>query len=205
MSSDLEEIIQAINDRLGLPSNVISIASTFFTNVALAEVTTGLTFVSLFVTLLAYYHKHRSLDSIKIEELEKEKARLQIENDEKMNSLKILYESRDRIKKELEKKSGIEKTILERRLNETERNIKLLESQIEINLDRIDFINTLIKIIEYKKFLKEKGIWNKIEDLKKKIEKELNNFDIAMLKHQEVREVLRNFDIESAFLVKMNE
>ena len=52
----LEEIIRDLNEKMGIPSNVISIVSSIINIPLVSTAATALTFFSIFATLWGYYY-----------------------------------------------------------------------------------------------------------------------------------------------------
>ncbi|WP_054838898.1 hypothetical protein [Sulfuracidifex metallicus] len=77
-----------------------------------------------------------------------------------------------------------------------------MEGKYEENLDKIDFMNDLRLLISHKKYLKEKGIWSKFEELSKKAQKTMEKLDLSVLKHEKVREFLSSVDVEVDLITK---
>ena len=52
----MEEIIRDLNEKMGIPSNVISIVSSIISIPLVSTAATALTFFSIFATLWGYYY-----------------------------------------------------------------------------------------------------------------------------------------------------
>ncbi|ARM76970.1 hypothetical protein [Acidianus manzaensis] len=193
----MSEIISLINEKLGIPGNIVSAVSSVMSLPLLPTVATSLTFFSIFASLYVYWYKHKSIDSIKIEDLEEEENKVILDNEEKERKLNSLYERRKMLQEEVKKNEGIIKSKYEKELQNVENEIKILEGEYEENLDRIAFIKSLKQLIKHKKYLKEKGIWNKLDELNKKIEKSYKDIDMAVIKHEEIRKFLSSFNVEA--------
>ncbi|AWR93994.2 hypothetical protein [Acidianus brierleyi] len=192
----MEDIIQYLNEKMGIPSNVISVVSSI-TKVPLVSTTvTALTFFSIFAILWGYYYRKKSIDSLKEDELEKNEVELIVNNDKIERDLKYQYDRKKILEEEIRKTEGIFKDKYSKELEYVNNKIKVLESEYEDNLDRLSFVRNLKMIISHKKFLKEKGIWKQFEELSRKIEKENINIDKSILKRKEMREFLSSLNNE---------
>ena len=190
-------MIQYLNEKLGIPSNVISIASMIFNIPLVSATSAALTFFSLFALLWGYYYKTRSIESLKEDDLEKEEVELIVENDKIGRDLQKLYEIKRHLEEELKKAEGIIKDTYSTELESVTDRIKKLEAMYEENLIRLLFVRKLKILISYKKFLKEKGVWKKFDELSKKIEKEKIEIDRHLLKRKEIKEFLSSLNIET--------
>jgi len=196
----LEDIIRDLNEKMGIPSSVISIVSSIINIPLVPTAATALTFFSIFVTLWRYYYRKKSIDSLKEDELEKNEVELIVNNDKIERELKYQYDRKKILEEEIRKTEGIFKDKYSKELEYVNNKIKVLESEYEDNLIRLAFVRNLKIIISHKKFLKEKGIWKKFEELSRKIEKEKINIEKSLLKRKEIREFLSSLDDEYKLL-----
>jgi hypothetical protein len=195
-SKKLEDIIRDLNEKMGIPSNVISIVSSIINIPLVSTAATALTFFSIFATLWGYYYRGKSIDSLKEDELEKNEVELIVNNDRIERELKYQYDRKKILEEEIRKTEGIFKDKYSKELEYVNNKIKVLESEYEDNLIRLAFVRNLKIIISHKKFLKEKGIWKKFEELSRKIEKEKINIDKSLLKRKEIIEFLSSLNNE---------
>ena len=138
----------------------------------------------------------KSIDSLKEDELEKTEAELIVNIDKIERELKYQYDRKKILEEEIRKTEGIFKDKYSKELEYVNNKIKVLESEYEDNLIRLAFVRNLKIIISHKKFLKEKGIWKKFEELSRKIEKEKINIDKSLLKRKEIIEFLSSLNNE---------
>ena len=191
----LEDIIRDLNEKMGIPSSVISIVSSI--NIPLVSTAaTALAYFSIFATLWGYYYRKKSIDSLKEDELEKDEVELIVNNDKIERELKYQYDRKKILEEEIRKTEGIFKDKYSKELEYVNNKIKVLESEHEDNLIRLAFVRNLKIIISHKKFLKEKGTWEKFEELSRKIEKEKINIEKSLLKRKEIREFLSRINNE---------
>ncbi|BCS92344.1 hypothetical protein [Metallosphaera javensis (ex Sakai et al. 2022)] len=197
-----DELIEMIHERLGIPTDIISAVISVVNLPLLPMAVTSLTFFSLFATLFVHWYRHRSLDSIKEEYLDREENRLILENEEKERKLRVLYERRKVLKERISGSEGLDKIKHEKDLQAVENEIKVLEAEYEENLDRIAFVRSLETLIKHKRYLKEKGIWDKLDDIRKKVERENQKIEMSMLKHAELREFLSRMNVETDIIAQ---
>jgi hypothetical protein len=196
---DAEEVLDAINEKLGMPKCVVSTVSTLLGIPLLSTAVTALSAFSI-VFFMWKYFKDRDLDSIKEEHLDREAADLLMSNDKLEKKLNYLYARRELLKTEVENQKGILRDKYVNELRTVENEIKVREAEYEENLDRIAFIKSLKLLVSHKKYLKEKGVWQKLDKLTKRANKAEVKFDASVLKHQRLREFLQSVDMESEFL-----
>ncbi len=196
---DAEEVLDTINEKLGMPKCVVSTVSTLLGIPLLSTAVTALSAFSI-VYFMWKYFKDRDLDSIKEEHLDREAADLLMSNDKLEKKLNYLYARRELLKTEVENQKGILRDKYVNELRTVENEIKVREAEYEENLDRIAFIKSLKLLVSHKKYLKEKGVWQKLDKLTKRASKAEVKFDASVLKHQRLREFLESVDMESEFL-----
>jgi len=195
------EILDEIYNSMGIPQNIVATASTVTGVPITPELVAELTFLSLFY-IMCRNMKNIDLDSIKEDDLNKEIADVVLENEKLEKKLNFLYAKRELIKDELQRIMGITKDKYATELRNIENEIKIMEGKYEENLDKIDFMNDLRLLISHKKYLKEKGIWSKFEELSKKAQKTMEKLDLSILKHEKVREFLSSVDVEVDLITK---
>jgi len=195
------EILDEIYNSMGIPQNIVATASTVTGVPITPELIAELTFLSLFY-IMCRNMKNIDLDSIKEDDLNKEIADVVLENEKLEKKLNFLYAKRELIKDELQRIRGIKKDKYTTELRNIENEIKIMEGKYEENLDKIDFMNDLRLLISHKKYLKEKGIWSKFEELSKKAQKTMEKLDLSILKHEKVREFLSSVDVEVDLIKK---
>jgi hypothetical protein len=195
------EILDEIYNSMGIPKNIVATASTVTGVPITPELVAELTFLSLFY-IMCRNIKNIDLDSIKEDDLNKEIADVVLENEKLEKKLNFLYAKRELIKDELQRIMGITKDKYTTELRNIENEIKIMEGKYEENLDKIDFMNDLRLLISHKKYLKEKGIWSKFEELSKKAQKTMEKLDLSILKHEKVREFLSSVDVEVDLIKK---
>ncbi|MUN29007.1 hypothetical protein [Sulfuracidifex metallicus] len=195
------EILDEIYNSMGIPQNIVATASTVTGVPITPELVAELTFLSLFY-IMCRNMKNIDLDSIKEDDLNKEIADVVLENEKLEKKLNFLYAKRELIKDELQRIRGITKDKYATELRNIENEIKIMEGKYEENLDKIDFMNDLRLLISHKKYLKEKGIWSKFEELSKKAQKTMEKLDLSVLKHEKVREFLSSVDVEVDLITK---
>lgn len=195
------EILDEIYNSMGIPKNIVATASTVTGVPITPELVAELTFLSLFY-IMCRNMKNIDLDSIKEDDLNKEIADVVLENEKLEKKLNFLYAKRELIKDELQRIMGITKDKYTTELRNIENEIKIMEGKYEENLDKIDFMNDLRLLISHKKYLKEKGIWSKFEELSKKAQKTMEKLDLSILKHEKVREFLSSVDVEVDLIKK---
>lgn len=190
-----EDELKAINAGVRIFGNSFR---QFLPLISVGTMFTGYVFIVYYLWKKFYRDKPvRYFDGRRLSE---EEVKVRVSITKLKEQLSFQETRKEKVSKKLETAEGYDKKELEKVLEASEQKAKVLEAELDTQLDRLEFIGHLQLLVSHKKFLEEKGVWDALEDLQNKRIPKLDKFvEEATINHGELRDYLSSLKAKDSF------